>query len=159
MLTESEVVKAVCGFLENNGFQVRQALCETERGVDILAISLNGQRQVSIEAKGETSSKPSTNRYGKAFNGGQVLDHVSKALYCAARDCSSSLAGIALPKAARKVRKRILPALRTLQIEVFWVLPDSKVETKHIWNFWDCANSHAASQSVGPGDGKSARRN
>ncbi len=57
MLTESEVIKAVCGFLESNGFQVRQALCETERGVDILATAPDGKRQVSVEAKGETSSK------------------------------------------------------------------------------------------------------
>lgn len=149
MLTEYEVVKAVCGFLENNGFQVRQALCETERGVDILAMSPNGQRQVSIEAKGETSSKPSTNRYGKAFNGGQVLDHVSKALYCAARECSSSLAGIALPKNELHVKcvNRILPALRTLQIEVFWVLPDGKVEPEQIWKLWDHENSRAAAKA------------
>jgi hypothetical protein len=107
MLTESEVIRAVCGFLEGNRFQVRQALCETERGVDIQGITPDGKRQVSIEAKGETSSKPITNRYGKPFDGGQVLGHVSKAFYCAARDCSSSLAGIALPqeRLARRVCK------------------------------------------------------
>jgi hypothetical protein len=67
MLTESELIRAVCGFLESNGFQVRQALCETEGGVDILAIAPNGKRQVSIEVKGEMSSKSKHESLRKAF--------------------------------------------------------------------------------------------
>src|SRR5438874_2060366 len=120
MLTESEVIKAVCVFLKESGFHVSRSLCETERGIDIQALAPDGKTQVSIEAKGETSSKATTSRYGKPFNGGQVLDHVSKALYCAARDCSASLAAIAFPKNDAHVKcvRKILSSLKRLEIEV-----------------------------------------
>lgn len=138
MLTEFEVIEAVCAFLRRKSFQIDQALRETEHGIDIQAVAPDGKQQVSIEAKGETSSKPDTRRYGKPFSRGQVLDHVSKAFYCAARDCSGSLAGIAFPKndAHLECVDRIQPVLRRLQIEVFWVLPDRSVETEGIWPVW-----------------------
>ena len=137
MLTESEVIGSVCDFLKVHGFRVTRQLCEIEHGIDIEALAPDGQR-VSIEAKGETSSKAYSNRYGKAFTGSQTLDHVSKALYCAARDCPDRLAGIALPHNTAHLNciEKILPALRTLQIEVFWVLADRSVEIQRIWKIW-----------------------
>jgi hypothetical protein len=134
MLTEFQVIKSVCSFLRKNGFQIVCSRCEIEHGIDIQALTQTG-KQVSIEAKGETSSKRSSKRYGKAFNGGQVFDHVSKAFFCAARDGATGLAGVAFPKNDAHVRcvEKILPALRKLRIEVFWVLPNRKVETQGIW--------------------------
>src|SRR5262245_42130224 len=97
MLTEFQVITAVCSFLKKNGFHITYAKCETEHGIDIQAMTPNG-KNVSSEAKGETSSRQGSNRYGKPFDGGQVRDHVSKAFFCAARDRATGLAGLAFPK-------------------------------------------------------------
>ena len=137
MLTESQVIESVCQHIKNKGFVVSRFLCEIERGIDIEAVAPDGRTQVSIEAKGETSSKSRSNRFGKPFNSGQVFDHVSKAFYCAARDTSAGMmAGIAFPKNDLHLKSvaKILPALTRLNIEVFWVLPNRKVETAQIWN-------------------------
>jgi len=139
MLTESQVIAAVCRFLKKNGFRVTQHLSETQHGRDIVAISRNGKQEITIEAKGETSSMAHTRRYGKLFNSGQVGDHVAKALYCAARDASlDMLAGVAFPKNAAHVNcvQKILPALKKLRIEVFWVRSDKSVEVERVWKTW-----------------------
>ena len=86
MLTESDVIAAVCDYLRDHAYRVTQQLTETEAGDDIIAVAPDGQ-QVMIEAKGETSSKSHTTRYGKPFSPSQVLDHVSKAFYRAAIPC------------------------------------------------------------------------
>ena len=139
MLTESDVISAVCDFIEGKGFRVQQRLAETEHGEDILALAPDGIQRVTIEAKGETSSKPTTSRYGNEFNSAQVRNHVSRAFYSAAQHFSSgALTGIALPKNRWHLKcvERILPALRELGIEVFWVLPDRSVEILSIWSAW-----------------------
>lgn len=142
MLIEPEVIQSVCEFLTSRGFSAIKFLCETERGIDIQALAPDGKQQITIEAKGETSSKSTTSRYGQPFNSGQVLDHVSKAFYCAARDCDKFLAGIALPKNPSHLRgvRDIEATLERLQIEVFWVLPDRSVETGNIWPIWQQLN-------------------
>jgi hypothetical protein len=128
MLTESQVINSVCRLLETKGFHVIRQLSESEQGIDIEAVAPDGKTKVSIEAKGETSSKPTTARFGKPFDSKQVFDHVAKAFYCAARDGSlGMMAGIALPKNVAHVKcvQKILPALRRLSIEVFWVSAES----------------------------------
>src|SRR3954464_9473884 len=121
MLTEYQVIQHVCRFLEQQGFEITSRLTEMEKGVDIQALSPGTKRLVSIEAKGETSSKPDTQRYGKPFDDRQGLDHVAKAMYCAARDSSSALTGIALPKNTVHVKHaaKVLHALQKLEIEIF----------------------------------------
>lgn len=136
MLTESEVIEAVCAFLTDKGFRVTQRLSEKQTGVDIVAVAPNTGRKVTIEAKGETSSQKHTKRYGKTFNTGQVISHVSRAIYCGLRDVSADLqTGIALPRNDAHVAcvQKILPALKKLGIEVFWVLPDKTVQSENIW--------------------------
>jgi hypothetical protein len=136
MLKESDVIKAVCQFLTTQGYRVTQHLSESQTGDDIVAVSPKG-KNVLIEAKGETSSKPHTSNYGKPFGSSQVLDHVSKAFYRAASYTSKSvLAGIALPKNEAHVRRVaiIQPVLAKLNVEVFWVKPeDGKVEVIGNW--------------------------
>jgi len=136
MLTESDVIKAVCRFLTTHGYRVKQHLSESQTGDDIVAVSPKG-KSVMIEAKGETSSKPHTARYGKPFNSGQVLDHVSKAFYRAASYTTKRvLAGIALPRNEAHMKRvaSIQPVLAKLNVEVFWVRPeDGKVEVAGNW--------------------------
>jgi hypothetical protein len=73
MLSESDVISAVCQYLKSQGFQITRALSEIERGIDIEAITPDGKTKISIEAKGETSSKSTTARFGKPFNSNQSL--------------------------------------------------------------------------------------
>jgi hypothetical protein len=139
MLTESQVISSVCHFLETNGFRVKQFLSESEVGDDIVAVDPIHKREVMIEAKGETSSKAGTSRFGKPFTSSQALDHASKAFYRAAAYASRKIpAGVALPKNPSHVAcvERIQPVLKTLEIEVFWVLPDGAVEVANNWNVW-----------------------
>ena len=138
MLTESEIIKAVCRFLENHGYRVTQQLSETQAGDDIIAFSLTGKK-IMIEAKGETSSKSHTARFGKPFSPNQAHDHVSKAFFRAASYASQRIfAGIALPKNAAHIScvAKIQPVLEKLKVEVFWVLPNRKVEIAGNWKTW-----------------------
>jgi len=140
MLYESQVVAAVCLFLKRKGFVITQRLSTREHGEDIKALAPNRTRRVTIEAKGETSSRPTSNRFGKPFDAGQVWDHVSKAVYCAARTVpGGTLAGVAFPKndVHTKCVEKILPALKKLRIEVFWVLPNKRVEVARHWKTWN----------------------
>lgn len=138
MLTESEVINAVCQFLKNHRYRVTQKLSETQAGDDIVAFSPNGKK-IMIEAKGETSSKPHTARFGKPFSPNQAHDHVSKAFFRAAFYAAQKIsAGIALPKNDTHIAcvDKIQPILGKLKIEVFWVLPNHKVEIAGNWKTW-----------------------
>lgn len=66
MLTENEVVNATCKEIKNEGYTINQQLSTIQKGIDIVA-EKNGIK-IYIEAKGGTSSKVGTNRYGKPFN-------------------------------------------------------------------------------------------
>lgn len=135
MLTELEAIRAVSRFFTNCGYRVTQQLSENQAGDDIVAFSSNG-KEIMIEAKGETSSKLRTARFGKPFSPNQAHDHVSKAFFRAASYASQKRsAGIALPKNAAHVScvVKIQPVLAKLKVEVFWVLPNRKVEVAGNW--------------------------
>ncbi len=57
MLCEQQVVAGVCRFLTDNGFRITQCLATTEHGEDIRALAPDRKQQVTIEAKGATSSR------------------------------------------------------------------------------------------------------
>ena len=84
MLTENDVVDAVAAHLPSLGYTVEATCTTIQRGVDIVARHDQTGRRLRVEAKGGTSSKDHTDRYGKCFNSGQVVSHVSRALYKAA---------------------------------------------------------------------------
>ncbi len=140
MLTESDVIKAVCDFLEGKGYKILQQLKESEKGDDIIAVSADGRERVFIEAKGETSSRKTSAIYGKPFSRGQVRVHVAEAFYRAAQKLendgvNSISAGIALPdnQDHTEMVGRIKRALEILHIEVFWVSSEGLVEVEGIW--------------------------
>ena len=82
MLNEPDVIEALCKYLELNGYVIKQRLGPKEQGDDIIAEKINGLKHVLyIEAKGETSSKKDTARYGKPFSNSQVKVHVAEAFY------------------------------------------------------------------------------
>jgi hypothetical protein len=125
--TENDVVSAVERHFERHGYTVRQVRRTTERGTDVVAA---GRGEVwYVEAKGGTSSKPHTRRFGKPFNLGQINSHVSRALFTAMTTVSNppdgkrTRAAIALPddEGHQTVVGRVAPALRRLGIRVLWV--------------------------------------
>lgn len=125
MLTEDDVVDAVCRGLEGGGWRIDQRLTTRQTGVDIIAT--RDGRSVFVEAKGETSSKDHTNRYGKPFNLGQARSHVARALLTTAAVVARGDCGvIALPDNAvhRTVVGPIRPSLDQLGIVVAWVAAD-----------------------------------
>ena len=113
MLTENDVVDAVANHLRANGWRVESTSSTNERGYDILATK-DGVT-LAIEAKGETSSKAGSRRHGQAFNSGQAMSHVFRALHKAASVFSEGQhrAGIALPAndRHRNLTMEIGPAL------------------------------------------------
>lgn len=138
MLHESDVISSVCAHLERQDYKIIQKLAETERGDDVIAIDGSG-RKCFIEAKGETSSKENSARYGRAFSSSQVGVHVAKAFYRAAQmkeenphDCQ---VGIALPATSphRRAIGKIENTLARLAIEVFWVHGDGSVDVQGNW--------------------------
>ena len=64
MLTENDVVQAVAGHLEDEGYRIVRALSTNQRGIDIVAEHPATKKQLLVEAKGGTSSKEGTANYG-----------------------------------------------------------------------------------------------
>lgn len=130
MLDENDVIDSVVSYLKDDGWHIENVSSTDQRGFDILA--RKDHSSIAIEAKGETSSKRGTNRYGKPFSGSQRLSHVSRALYKAACVVSSEShrAGIALPctEGHMKLIENIVPALKKLDIVVFLVRHDRTVQ-------------------------------
>jgi len=79
MQTENDVVNAVSSYLKGKGYTIDQALTTSQQGIDIEATHPKHGR-CFVEAKGATSSKESSSRYGKEFNGNQIKTHIGVAL-------------------------------------------------------------------------------
>ena len=130
MLNENDVISAVVRYLKENGWRIENTSTTDQRGFDIEASI--GETSLVVEAKGETSSKFGTKRYGKPFTSGQKKDHVAVALYTAAKLISDGQhkVGIALP--SDNVHKRLIdtidPVLKTLGVVVYLVHPDQSIE-------------------------------
>ena len=128
MLTESDVIAAVCEHLRAEGYEIRQQLAESQDGDDIIAV--RADEPLIIEAKGETSSKPGTARHGKPFNRSQVLSHVSRAFYRAAKTRRAGVrVGMAFPRTSLHLEMvlAIRQSLSDLAITVYWVDQDKSV--------------------------------
>lgn len=135
MLFESDVINATCAELESRGYQITQRLSTTQRGDDIIALTDAPEpHALHVEAKGETSSREGSQRYGRPFDSAQVRIHVAEAFYKAAEIFSRSSghtvihAGIALPDndLHRRAMRNIEPVVKQLGVVVFWVkAPDS----------------------------------
>lgn len=132
MLTENDVVLAVCADLERSGWTIISRALTTERGDDIVA-ERQGTRHI-VEAKGGGSSKEGTRRFGQEFTLSQCQICVAKASLRAMKVISAddgTQAAIAFPDTTnfRRVVEPVLPALRTLGITVYLVRPDHSVHT------------------------------
>ena len=71
MLTENDVIDAVVSHLTGKGWNIETISRTDQRGIDILANK--GRTSLAIEAKGETSNRRGSSRYGKPFTSSQKL--------------------------------------------------------------------------------------
>ncbi len=78
---ENAVVTAICSHLCADGFEIEQHLSTTERGVDVVAEHPQTKIRVFVEAKGGTSSRKDSERYGKPYTSSQVFDRVAKGIF------------------------------------------------------------------------------
>lgn len=141
MLTEDDVVNAVCAHLTSIGYKIKRKSATTERGDDIMAVRRRSPTALYIEAKGETSNRRTSNRYGMPFSRSQCRDHVANAFYTAARMVSKrtlpkgASVGIALAdtRLHREFVENVQEAIHRLGIGVFWVASDRTVSLNARW--------------------------
>lgn len=132
-LTENDVVNAVARHLEATGWSIAQVLTTSDRGVDLVA-ERNGVR-LHVEAKGATSSKKTSRRYGMGFERKQVFDHVAKAVHTAlavvARG-NGTRAALAVPddQHHRHFVGMVSPALARLEVATFFVAGPGSVRVE-----------------------------
>mgnify|MGYP003632711184 CR=1 FL=1 len=127
MLTENDIVEKVTDFLKKKEYRITQSLTTNQQGIDIIAETES--ETIYIEAKGETSSVETSKRFGLPFNRNQIKSHISVALLATMKVISSmpsgnkTKVGIALPdtKEQRIVINKIIPALKKLDIRIYWV--------------------------------------
>jgi hypothetical protein len=136
MLTEDDVVDAVCRHLEQRGWRIQSRCGTNERGVDVVASHPASGISLRVEAKGETSAKAHTNRWGRPFDNAQVSDHVAKAFFTAASTPVNERAAMALPdtRLHREHVGRIAAAVQKLGIALMWVRPDHSVDVEAPWS-------------------------
>lgn len=83
-LDENQVIEILVEHLKHRGYEILRKAHTTEKGVDLLARHQTSARELHIEAKGGTSSRRGSARFGKPYTQSQVLDRVSKGFYTAA---------------------------------------------------------------------------
>lgn len=134
MLTENDVIEALVKYLRKNGYINVRHCSTTEHGIDIDAVNKKTGQRLLIEAKGGTSSKRGTNRYGRPFTKNQAGSHVAVALYCAARlrqKFAEERPKIALAfpddEAHSQLIEKISTSLKDLKVAVYFVSKDKDV--------------------------------
>jgi hypothetical protein len=123
MLDQNDVIEAVCGYLESEGFVIGE--CGPGQSPNITAT--RDGRRILVEARGNTSSKPSTSRYGEPFNRGQVSEHVAQNVYRVLK--LIGMVGVtdrvalafASDEAHCEAVEAVQKTLQALSISIYWV--------------------------------------
>ena len=141
MITENDVVRAVADHLQVQGYRIDRQLSMVERGIDIDAVHPARGERLLVEAKGATSSKVGSSRFGKPFSPNQAKSHVSVAFYCGAKLVQrhakeGTRVALAFPddKNHRRLIEDIEAVLGSLNIAVFFV--DAAGRVNHIESSW-----------------------
>lgn len=127
-MNENDVIDYACWFLEKHGYSVISKKNTYQQGIDITAKHTTSGEMFFVEAKGNTSSKINTPKFGEPFSNSQVKNHVSAAFFCVAKireenPCENSRIAIAVPdnKNYRSNLEKIKNALSVLRVEVIYV--------------------------------------
>ncbi len=125
MLTENHIVKKMTEHLKADGHEILQSLSTDQKGIDI--ISQKDGLKMYVEAKGETSSREGSKRFGKPFSKNQVGTHIAVAILASmkslAKYSKNSRVAIALPdnQDHRTMIGLISPVLKKTAIEIYFV--------------------------------------
>ena len=134
MLNENDVVDHLIKSLEVDGYIIKQALYDKQRGIDVIAEKRGSV--LYIEVKGATSGDQTSRRYGKPFDSRQVFDMVSKVIFKALDNTNLSdynmkkdRTCIALPRVDlfQKYHTKVSHYLFKLGIVTFWVSENGSV--------------------------------
>lgn len=131
ILTENEVVDAVRKHLVSHGWEIRSFAYGQDPGYDIHA-SRDG-RELMVEAKGAGSGTAGTARFGRPFTHGQVIAHVSRAVFVALERLNEGFeSAIALPNNAhhQAAVQRVIHPLRQLGVLVYFVSDDGSIKIR-----------------------------
>jgi len=134
MLTENKIIEYTSIYLENNGYKIIGIKDTTKKGIDIEAIHPK-KGKCFVEAKGETSSKKGTKRYGKPFTISQIKTHIGVALlktFQIKQESEISNVLIALPfeENHKKIINSIMSCLIKTNIKILYVKENGDVEEK-----------------------------
>jgi hypothetical protein len=80
-LDENAVVESVVERLRSKGYEIKQKRMTTQQGIDVIAYHPQNNITALVEAKGGTSSRAGSQRYGKSYDKNQVFDRVSKGVF------------------------------------------------------------------------------
>jgi hypothetical protein len=80
-MDENRIVELVCARLVAMGCEIDQRLTTTEKGIDVVAHSLESGHTFFVEAKGGTSSRDGSARFGRTYSLSQVFDRVAKGVF------------------------------------------------------------------------------
>lgn len=80
-MDENDVIFAVCAHLGKTGHRIHQRLSTTQQGIDVIAQHAETGQMVYVEAKGGTSSRADSNRYGRPYDSSQIFDRVAKGVF------------------------------------------------------------------------------
>lgn len=138
-LNENEVVDAVADFVTASGWLVKQKRHGHQRGVDVIARRADGWG-LHVEAKGATSSRVGSAKYGQPMGSAEVRINIAEAYYTATAAVSAAAAEPVLSAMAlyederhRGFVKPLLPALGQLGIGIFWVSGPGRVSLEAPW--------------------------
>ncbi len=127
-MTEDFVVKSLCTWLENQGYEIKRSCLGSSRGNDIEAVK-NGKLLI-VEAKGARGNLSTTKR--AKFDSGQIKTHLGKALVKVLEQKGlhpRAKIGIAHPHDyyLMDVLATVRPEITRLGITMYWVRDNAEV--------------------------------
>lgn len=127
MLDENQVIRVLCNHLTKQGYKIEQQLKTSEKGIDVIARDSRKNRTLLIEAKGGTSSRKGSPRYGRPYTTSQKFDRAAKGVYTAIKTASNlgrrEISCLAVPEDEmfHQYLDPILPLMSRLGIRIFFV--------------------------------------
>jgi len=130
-MDESYVIRAVCERIEDKGCSVTQFLNTKQRGVDVKATHSKEGDEFFIEAKGGTSSRVGSARFGKPYTSSQVFDRAAKGVFTCLqlrsqnsdRTCQHVILAVPDNKLFHGYLQPLLKDLKSAGIEVWFMSP------------------------------------